>query len=124
MNSTGLNLARSGPPPGKTRPRAPALAILRRGPQRFEKLVKNPIPYSHVSLTCALKPLSFLFFARSGPQPRMAAWALRRTCTGCNTQQSVLYFDLRLILTLALHWGSLIEPERCSRVQSTQTRGA
>jgi hypothetical protein len=64
MNSTVLNLSRSGPQLGKTRPRTPALAILRRSPRRYEKPLKNPIPYSPVSLTCALKPLSFLFFAR------------------------------------------------------------
>jgi hypothetical protein len=57
-----------------------------------------------VFLTCALKPLSFLLFARPGPLPRTAAWALRRTCTGHNTQQSVLDFGLYLILPLALHW--------------------
>jgi hypothetical protein len=42
MNSTGLNLTRSGPRPGKTRPRVPAMMILRRGPRSFEQTVKNP----------------------------------------------------------------------------------
>jgi hypothetical protein len=41
MNSTGMKLARSGPQPGKMRPRAPVLAILHRSPQLFEKPVKN-----------------------------------------------------------------------------------
>jgi hypothetical protein len=90
MNSTGLKLARSGPRSGEKRPRAPALAKLHRGPQLFEKPLKNHIPYSTVSLTCAPRPLPFLFFARSGPRPWTAACTLRRTCTGRNTQQPVL----------------------------------
>jgi hypothetical protein len=42
MNSIGLILAETGPQPGKESPRAPPLALLRRGPRLFEKPVKNP----------------------------------------------------------------------------------
>jgi hypothetical protein len=42
MNSAGLKPAQTGPRRGKTRPRAPALAVLHRGTRQFEKLVNNP----------------------------------------------------------------------------------
>jgi hypothetical protein len=67
MNSNGLNLARFGPRPGKTRPRVPALVNLGRGPQLFEKLVKSPRHCFYVSLTFAQKPLHFYSFSNSTP---------------------------------------------------------
>jgi hypothetical protein len=68
MNSVGLNLAQTGPRTEETRAPASALASLRRDPCRFEKLVKKPWHYSHVSLTFALKPLHFYFFTALGPR--------------------------------------------------------
>jgi hypothetical protein len=68
MNSTGLNLARSGPHQGKTRSRAPALVILRRGPQRFKKPVKNPDSlFPCVSHMCIKGPLFFLLHTTGSP---------------------------------------------------------
>jgi hypothetical protein len=68
MNSVGLNLAQAGPRTEETRAPAPALATLRRDTCRFEKPIKNPRHYSHVSLTFALKPLHFYFFTVLGPR--------------------------------------------------------
>jgi hypothetical protein len=64
MNSAGLNPARAGPRSGK-RARTGNLA---QGPQPFEQIEKNHRHYFFVSLTFALKPLSFLSFA--SPSPR------------------------------------------------------
>jgi hypothetical protein len=62
MNSNRLNLSPSRPKTGKTRPRAPVVSILHRGPWSFEIPVKNPLYcFSVVSLTFAQRPLPFLF---------------------------------------------------------------
>jgi hypothetical protein len=61
MNSNGLNLSPSRPKTGETRPRAPTVSILHRGPWSFEIPVKNPLHCFSVSITSAQKPLPFLF---------------------------------------------------------------
>jgi hypothetical protein len=72
MNSNMPYLARFGPRPGETRPRAPAMSILRRGPRSFKWPVKNPTHYSSMSLTFTQRPLHFYFFAAPGPRRWMA----------------------------------------------------
>jgi hypothetical protein len=68
MNSARLNPAQAGPRTEATRAPALSLATLRRDPCQFEKPVKKPQHYSHVSLTFALKPLHFYFFTALGPR--------------------------------------------------------
>jgi hypothetical protein len=68
VNSNKLKPARYGPYPGETRPRAPALASLHRGPWLFEQSVKSPVHYSYVSLTLTPRPLLFCFFTTPGPR--------------------------------------------------------
>jgi hypothetical protein len=58
INSNMLNLARYSPCPAK----------LHRGPRRFEELVKNPLHYSSVPLTIAVRPSHFYFFTARGPR--------------------------------------------------------
>jgi hypothetical protein len=53
---------------GETRPRAPAVSILHRGPWSVEKSLKNPFHYFPVSLTSALRPLPFYFFTTPAPR--------------------------------------------------------
>jgi hypothetical protein len=65
VNRIGLIPARSGPQPGKTRVPTPALAILRRDPQRFEKPVRNPYTLFTCVTKCAPKSFFLLRMARS-----------------------------------------------------------
>jgi hypothetical protein len=67
MNSDALKPARTGPRPGETRPRAPALASLHKGPCRFEQPEKGSRHYSGVSLTFAEGPSYFYLFTASRP---------------------------------------------------------
>jgi hypothetical protein len=53
MNSDGLKPSRAGPQTGETRPRAPELAALHKGPYRFEQPEKRLRHYSCVPLTFA-----------------------------------------------------------------------
>jgi hypothetical protein len=107
VNSTGLKLAQTGPRIGESVPAcAPAMFILHRGPWSFEKPVKNPLHCFSVSLTIALRPLPFYFFARRGPRPWMAEQRLRRAKTGRKMQRlrfSVVQYLILPSATLIPH---------------------
>jgi hypothetical protein len=83
MNSTGLNLAQTGPQPSKARP---SWRFCAEDLDYLKNQQRILIPYSLVPLTCAPRPFTSFFFAWPGPQPRTMEWLLRRACTGRNTQ--------------------------------------
>ena len=100
VNSTRLKLAQTGPCKGESAPaHAPAVSILHRGPWSFEKPIKNPLHCFSVSLTTALRPLPFYFFARRNPRPWTVEQWLRRAYTGRKTQRQGLSFVRHLIPT-------------------------
>ena len=88
MNSTWLNPARTGQRPSK-RAHARAGQIAQRTPTIRKTIKESYSLFTYVSYS-ALKPLPSFFFARPGPRPWTAAWALQRACTGRNTQQYML----------------------------------
>jgi hypothetical protein len=75
------------------------------------------------SLTFTERSFLSFSFTRPGPRPRTAAQLLRRTCTGCHTDNPRSNLLLYLIQLLAPHKGSKIVYELHPRAQPMSTRG-
>jgi hypothetical protein len=67
MNSDGLNPAQVSLRTGKSSRARPRWRLCTEALGLLKILQRIPRPYSHVSLTCSLKPLGFYFFTNRVP---------------------------------------------------------